>query len=112
MLFRSTDNLEDDGGEWQSATAAVSDTAIAEAQRWAKIQDLHRRIDKAEAEALNQDDIVGQLEHTGKGKTGAVVKMINATGTVISVKYRIEAEKYRAEAVRLRDELAQIESQN
>jgi len=107
-----TDNLEDDGGEWQSATAPVSDAAVAQAQRWAKIQDLHRRIDKAEADALYQDDTVDQLEHTGKGKTGAVVKIINATGSVIAVKYRIEAEKYRAEASRLRDELVQVESQN
>jgi hypothetical protein len=38
--------------------------------------------------------------------------MINATGSVIAVKFRIEAEKYRAEAARLRDQLAQIESQN
>ena len=57
-------------------------------------------------------DLVEQLTHTGNGKTGAVVKVINATGSVIAVKYRIEAEKYRAEAARLRDQLAQIETQN
>jgi len=33
-------------------------------------------------------------------------------GSVITIKFCIEAEKYRAEAARLRDELAQIESQN
>jgi hypothetical protein len=62
--------------------------------------------------ALYQDDVVDQLTHTGKGKSGAVVKMINGTGSIIAVKYRLEAAKYRAEAARLRDELAQIESQN
>jgi hypothetical protein len=97
---------------WQYATVAISDAVIAQAQRWAKIQDLHRRIDKVEADGLYQDDLVEQLTHTGEGKTGAVVKMINATGSVIAVKYRIEAEKYRAEAARLRDQLAQIETQN
>jgi len=106
-----TDNLQDDGGEWQNATAPVSDAAIAQAQRWAKIRDLHGQIDKAETGALYNDDLVDQLTHTGKGKSGAVVKMINATGRVIAVKYRIEAEKYRAEAARVRDELAQLESQ-
>jgi hypothetical protein len=106
-----TDNLQD-GGEWQNATLPVSDAVIAQAQRWAKIKDLHSRIDKAEAEALYQDDLVEQLTHTGKGKSGAVVKVINAMGSVGAVKYRIEAEKYRAEAARLHDELAQIESQN
>ena len=57
-----TDNLQDNGGEWQNATAAVSDAAIAQAQRWAKIQDLHGRIDKVEADALYQDDLVEQLD--------------------------------------------------
>ena len=108
-----TDDLQDSGGgEWQSATSAVSDAVIAQAQRWANIQDLHRRIDKVEAEALYQDDLTYPLEHTGNGKSGAVVKVINAMGSVGAVKFRIEAEEYRAEASRLRDELAQIESEN
>ena len=51
-----TDDLQDNGGEWQSATSAVSDAVIAQAQRWANIQDLHRRIDKVEADALYQDE--------------------------------------------------------
>jgi hypothetical protein len=107
-----TDNLEDDGGEWQSATRAVSDAAIAQAQRWAKVQNLRARIDKAEAEILYLDDVVDQLEHTGKGKSGAVVKVINAIGSASAIKYRIEADKDRADAARLRDELAQTESQS
>ncbi len=41
-----------------------------------------------------------------------MTKLINATGSVGAVKFRIESEKYRAEAARLRDELAQVESQN
>ena len=48
-----TDDLQDSGGgEWQNATAALSDAVIAEAERGAKIQDLHGRIDKVEADAL------------------------------------------------------------
>jgi TPR repeat protein len=107
-----TDNLQDSGGEWQSATVAVSDDAIVKAQRWAKIQDLHHQIDHVEGEALYQDDLVDQLTHTGKGKSGAVVKVMNGMGSVIAVKYRVEADKCRAEAARLRDELARAESQN
>jgi TPR repeat protein len=62
-----TDDLQDSGGgEWQNATAAVSDAVIAQAQRWANIQDLHGRIDKVETDALYQDDLADQLEHTGK----------------------------------------------
>ena len=54
-----------------------------------------------------------QLEHTGKGKSDAITKVMNAMGSVGAVRYRIEAEKYRAEAARLWwDQLAQIESQN
>jgi hypothetical protein len=107
-----TDDLQDNGGEWQNATAPVSDPVIAQAQRWAKIRDLHSRIDKVEAEALYQDDLAEQLTHTGNGKSGAVVKVMNAMGSVGAVKFRIEAEKYRAEAARLRDQVAQIETQN
>ena len=103
-----TDDLEDSG---QSASSA-RDPAIAQAQRWANIQDLHRRIDKVETDALYQDDLVDQLEHTGNGKNGAITKLINAMGSVGAVKFRIEAEKDRAEAARLRDELARLESQN
>lgn len=47
----------------------------------------------------------------GKGKSGAVVKVMNGIGSVGAVKFRIEAAKYRAEAARLHDELAQVESQ-
>jgi hypothetical protein len=77
---------------WQYATVAISDAVIAQAQRWAKIQDLHGRIDKVEAEALYQDDLVEQLTHIGNGKTGAVVKAMNAMGSVGAVKFRLEAE--------------------
>lgn len=107
-----TDDLQESGVEWQSATSAVSDAVIAQAQRWANIRDLQRHIDKVEADALYQDDLAEQLEHTGKGKSRAVVKLISAMGSVSAVKLRIEAEKYRTEAARLRDQLAQIETQN
>src|SRR5215469_457700 len=106
-----TDDLED-GGEWQNATVSVSDAVIAEAQRWAKIRDLHGRIDKAEAAAENQDDLADQLEHFGKGKSDGINTVMDALGSVGAVKFRVEAEKYRAEAARLRDQLAQTESQN
>ena len=68
--------------------------------------------DKAEADALNPDDLAGQLEHFGKGKSDGITKVMDATGSVGAVKFRVEAEKYRAEAARLRDQLAQTESQN
>jgi hypothetical protein len=83
---------------------------MAQAQRRANIQDLHRRIDEVEADALHQDDLVDQFEHNGKG--GGITKIINAMGSVGAVKFRIEAENYRAEAARLRDELARIENEN
>jgi TPR repeat protein len=101
-----TDDLTDRGeAVWQFANSPVSDAAMAQAQRWANIQDLHRRINEVEADALHQDDLVDQLEHTGNGKGGGITKIINAMGSVGAVKFRIEAEKYRATAARLRDEL-------
>jgi hypothetical protein len=106
-----TDNLQDDGGELQNATHPVSDPVIEQAQRWAKITDLHARIDKAEAEALSQDDYADQFENFGRGKRDVLAKVMDTMGSVPAVKYRIEAEKYRAEAARLRDQLVQIESQ-
>jgi TPR repeat protein len=108
-----TSDLEDsDDGAWQSATARVNDPAIARAERWAKIDDLQRRIAGLEGDAQNQDDLADQLEHTGKGKNDGLTKLFNALGSVPASKYRLEAEKYRAEAALLRNELAQIESQN
>src|ERR1700674_2927365 len=84
-------------GVFESANAPVTDAAIAQAQRWANIQDLHRRINELEADALHQDDLADQLEHTGKGG-GGVTKIINAIGSVGAVKFHIEAAKYRDEA--------------
>jgi TPR repeat protein len=106
-----TDDLQDDGGEWQNATVAVSDAAIDQAQRWAKVRDLQRRIDEAEADALYQDDYADQLEHIGHGKSAAMAKVFNAMGSVGAVQHRAEAEKQRAAAAQLHDELARIESQ-
>jgi TPR repeat protein len=106
------DLQERGGGAWQTATAGVNDAAIARAQRWAKIDDLQRRIAGLEGDAQNQDDLADQLEHTGKGKNDALTKIFNAVGSVPATKYHIEAEKYRAEAARLRAELAQIENQS
>lgn len=107
-----TDDLQDDSGEWQNATLPVSDAAIVQAQRWAKIRDLHRSIDAAEAKALYQDDYADQLEHIGHGKSAAMANAFNAMGSVGAVQHRTEAEKYRAEAVRLHDELARVGSQS
>jgi hypothetical protein len=105
------DDLRDDGGEWQNATAPVRDAAIDQARRWADIQDLQRRLDKAEADALYQDDYADQLEHIGHGKNAAMAKVFDAMGSVGAVQHRTEAEKYHAEAARLHDDLAQIENQ-
>ena len=87
-----TDDLEDDGGELQNASRAVSDAAIAQAQRWANIRDLQRRIDAAEAHALYQDDYAGQLQHIGHGKSAAMAKVFNAMGSVGAVQHQVEAE--------------------
>jgi TPR repeat protein len=106
------DLQERGGGAWQSATARVNDAAIARAQRWAKIDDLQRRIAGLEGDARNQDALADQLEHTGKGKNDALTKIFNAVGSVPGTKYHIEAEKYRAEAARMREELVQIENQS
>jgi TPR repeat protein len=104
--------LEDRGsGLWEAANTSVTDAAIARAQRWAKIDDLQRRIAGLEGDAQNQDDLANQLEHTGKGKNDAITKLFNAAGSVPAVKYHAEAAKYRAEAARLREELAQLENQ-
>ena len=104
-----TDDLEDDDGNLQDAPTPIGDAAIAQAQVWEKIQNLRGQIDHVEADALYQDDLVDQLEHTGNGKTGAVVKTINALGSAIAVKYRVQAQRDRAEAAQLRDELAETE---
>ena len=88
-----TDDLEDDGGELQNASHQVGDAAIAAAQRWAKIRDLQRRIDEAEAHALYQAEFADQLEHIGHGKSEAMTKVFNTMGSVAAVQHRGEAEK-------------------
>jgi len=105
-----TDDLQDDGGEWQNATRPVSDPAIAAAQRWAKIRDLQRRIDAAEAHALYQAEYADQLEHIGHGNSKAMAAVFNAMGSVGAVQHRTEAATSSAEAVRLRNQLSQIEN--
>jgi hypothetical protein len=99
-------------GNWDAANTTVTDAAIARAQRWAKIDDLQRRIAGLEGDAQNQDDLADQIEHIGKGKNDAITKIFNAVGSVPATKYHIEAAKYRAEAARLREQLAQIENQS
>jgi hypothetical protein len=101
----------DERGEYQSATAHVTDAALARAERWVKIDDLQRRIAGLEGDAQNQDDLAYQLEHSGKGKNDAVSKIFKAIESVPVTKYQIEAAKYRAEAAQLRAELAQIENE-
>ena len=106
-----TSDLEERGA-WQSATAHVNDAALVRAERWAKIDDLQRRIAGLAGDAQNQDDLAYQLEHTGKGKNDAITKIFNAIESVPATKYHFEAAKYRAEAAQLRAELAQIENQS
>jgi TPR repeat protein len=82
-----TDDLQDRGeAVLQFANSPVSDVAMAQAQRWANIQDLHRRINEVEADALHQDDLVDQFEHNGKGF--GITKIINAMGNGGAVPYR------------------------
>ena len=82
MRILTFDLREGGGGSWQNATAAVHDATIDQARRWADIQDLHRRIDRVEADALYQDDLVDQLEHMNKGKTDAVSKLFKTSRDV------------------------------
>jgi hypothetical protein len=106
-----TADLDEDGTA-QSAAAPVHDADLEQAQRWANIQDLRRRIDAAETDALYQDDLVSQLKGMSKGKKDVVSKLFTAMGDVGAVKYQVQAEKDRDEAARLRDELARIENQS
>jgi len=80
-----TSDLEERGA-YQSATAHVNDTALARAERWAKINDLQRRIAGLEGDAQNQDDLADQVEHFGKGKNDAITKIFNAIGSVPATK--------------------------
>jgi TPR repeat protein len=105
-----TDDLEDSGGG--TTLSPKNDPAILQAQRWAKIQDLHRRINEVETDALQQDEFADQLEHTGKGKNDGMTKLFNAIGSVGAVKYHIQADKDRNEAAGLREELAQTENES
>ena len=108
----TADLEEDDGGDWQNATAPVRDPVIDQAQRWANIQDLRSRIDGVEADAEYQEEIASQLEGMGKGKNDGVSKIFTAMGNVGAAKYHIQAEKDRNEAASLRDQLARLEIQS
>ena len=63
-----TADLEDTEA-WQSATAHISDAAIERAQRWAKIDDLQRRIAGLEGDAQNQDVLPTNSNILAKAKT-------------------------------------------
>jgi hypothetical protein len=104
-------DLEEGGsGGWQSATAPVQDAAIEEAQRWANIQDLQRRIDGVETDALYQEDLGQPAQTHGQRQKRWNHKLFNAMGSVGAARFQIQAEKDREEAARLRDELARIEN--
>lgn len=105
-----TDDLEDENGQLQNVSLPVSDAAIAQAQRWKTIRDLHCQIDHAEAIAVYQDEYADQLQHIGHGKSATMAKLFNAMGDVASVQHQGDAAKYHADAARLRAQLAQIES--
>jgi TPR repeat protein len=104
------DDLEERNESGDNSSVA-HDPALATARRWADIRDLRARITGLEADALHQDELADQLEHTGNGKNDVITKMFNAMGTVGAVKFRLEAAKYRVEADRLREELAKLENQ-
>jgi hypothetical protein len=103
--------LEDRGsGEWEAANSSVTDAAIEQARRYARMQYLRGRIDGLEADAQEQDNTADDLEQ--RGKSGAITKIIGAIGTGPAVKLRLQAEKDRAEAQSMRDELARLENQD
>src|SRR5260370_14225098 len=91
-------------GVLEAAESPVTDAAIEHAQRWATIQDLHRRIAGLEADVRHQDHLADQLEHTGKGKSDGITKLFNAIGSVGAVKFHVEAPKSRVHAARLRQQ--------
>jgi hypothetical protein len=98
------------GGAWENAASKhVDDPAFLRARNWAQIRDLRSRITGLESDALHQDELADQLEHTGNGNNNAINKIFNAVGTVSAVTFHVEAAKYRAEAARLREQLAKLE---
>ena len=98
--------------ECETGSSPITDAAIAQAQRRARMSDLRARIDGLEGDAQEQEDQAYELEHTGKGKKDAITKVFNAIGSVPAAKFRLQAENDRASAARLRDELRQLESQD
>jgi hypothetical protein len=110
-LAELQDDLEDSGEE--SANEPVSDPVIEMVQRRARIRALRAQITGLETDALAEDDSADDLAHmgnNGKNKNGGIAKAMNALGTVVGEKPRVDAAESRAQAARLSEELARLES--
>ena len=106
------EELEDgDGGE--SSDEPVNDPVIEIVQRRARIRVLRAQITGLETDALAEDNSADDLAHmgnNGKKKNGGIAKVMDAFGTVLSEKPRLEASQFREQAARMREELATLES--
>jgi TPR repeat protein len=96
-----------------SADGPVNDPVLEMVQRRARIRDLRAQITGLETDALAEDNSADDLAHmgnNGKNKNGGIAKAMNALGTVVGEKPRVDAAESREEAARLREELARLES--
>jgi hypothetical protein len=81
-------------------------------QRRARIRDLRAQITGLETDGLAEDNSADELAHmgnNGRQKDGAIAKAMDAFGTVVGEKPRLEASQSREQAARLREELARLE---
>ena len=105
------EELDEDGGG-ESANEPVNDPAIEIVQRRARIRDLRAQITGLETDALAEDNSADELAHMGNNgkKNGSIAKVMDAFGTVVSEKPRLDASQLREQAASLRVELARLES--
>jgi len=78
-------------------------------RRRARIRELRAQINGLETDAVQDDNSADELATMGK-KNDGVGKIMDAFGTFVGVKPRLDAAKYREQAARLREELARLES--
>jgi TPR repeat protein len=113
-LHAFKEELEDRcSGCWDSANQPVKDAAIEMVQRRVRIRELRAQIIGLETDALAEDNSADELAHmgnNGKQKNGGIAKAMDALGTVVGEKPRLDAAKSREEGVPLREEPARLES--
>ncbi|MGH9712591.1 MAG: hypothetical protein ACRD5M_04750 [Candidatus Acidiferrales bacterium] len=103
---------ESGGGSLEFANQPVSDPVLEMVQRRARMRDLRAQITGLQTDALAEDNSADELAHmgnNGKQKDGAIAKAMDALGTVVGEKSRLNASQSREQAARLREELARLE---